>query len=77
MAERNAVLKADLLEAELEYFKTPKFEEMDDEMVIQRSNEIAAIKSLYEKEINNRVQKLLVKKETPCSCYVLPECKVC
>jgi hypothetical protein len=77
VAERNAVLQAGLLEAELEYFKAPKFVEMDDEVVIQRSNEIAAVKSLYEKENNSRVQKLLVKKEKPYSCYVLPECKVC
>lgn len=75
VAERNAVLNAGLLEAELEYFKAPKFVEMDDEVVIQRSNEIAAVKSLYEKEINSRVQKLLVKKEKPYSCYVLPECR--
>lgn len=77
VAERNAVLRAGLLEAELEYYKGPKFVEMDDEVVIQRSNEIAAVKSLYEKEINSRVQKLLVKKEKSCGCYVLPECKVC
>ena len=77
VAERNAVLNAGLLEAELEYFKAPKFVEMDDEVLIQRNNEIAAVKSLYEKEINSRVQKLLVKKEKSCGCYVLPECKVC
>lgn len=77
VAERNAVLQAGILEAELEYFKAPKFVEMHDEVVIQRSNEIAAVKSLYEKEINSRVQKLMVKKEKSCSCYVLPECKVC
>lgn len=77
VAERNAVVRAGILEAELEYFKAPKFVEMHDEVVIQRNNEMAAVKSLYEKEINSRVQKLLVKKEKSCGCYVLPECKVC
>ena len=76
VAERNAVLKAYLLEAELEYFKTPKFVEMDIEVLIKRSDEIAAVKVMYEAEISSRVKKLLVKKEKSC-CYVLPECKVC
>jgi len=38
VAERNAVLKAGLLESELEYYKTPQFVEMDTEVLIQRSN---------------------------------------
>ena len=76
VAERNAVLKAYLLEAKLEYFKTPKFVEMDIEVLIKRSDEIAAVKVMYEAEISSRVKKLLVKKEKSC-CYILPECKVC
>ena len=76
VAERNAVLKADMLEAELEYYKTPKFVEMDMDALIQRSEEIAAVKVMYEAEISSRVKKL-VKDSKPSVRYVLPECKVC
>ena len=77
MAERNAVLKADLLESELEYYKTPKFVEMDIEVLIKRSNEIAAVKCLYDAEIKSRVEKLLQKEPQSCGGYLLPGCKVC
>ena len=61
VAERNAVLKADRLEAELEYYKTPKFVEMDMEVLMHRSEEIAAIKVMYDMEISSRVKKLMVE----------------
>ena len=75
MAERNAVLRAGLLQAELEYFKAPKFVEMDDEVVIQRSNEIAAVKSLYEKEINSRVQSCWSRRKSPAAATSRPSAR--
>jgi len=77
VAERNAVLKADLLESELEYYKTPKFVEMDTKVLIQKSNEIEAVKCLYDAEIKSRVEKLLKKEPQSSGGYVLPGCKVC
>lgn len=77
VAERNAVLKADLLESELEYYKTPKFVEMDTAVLIQRSNEISAVKNMYEAEINGRIEKLVKQEPHSSGGYVLPGCKVC
>jgi hypothetical protein len=76
VAERNAVLKAGLLESELEYFKSPKFLEMDDQVLVKRSNEIEAVKSLYDGEIKCRLERLM-QKEKPAGRYALPECQVC
>ena len=62
--------------AMVKHFKTPKFVEMDTELLIRRSDELAAVKVMYEAEISRRAKQLLVKKEKSC-CYILPECKVC
>ena len=77
VAERNAVLKANLLESELEYYKAPKFIEMDTEKLVQMNDEIADVKALYEEEITARVEKLLMKDAKKSVRYTLPECNVC
>jgi hypothetical protein len=69
VAERNAVLKANLLESEMEYYKAPKFIEMDTEKLIQMNTEIADLKALYEEEISARVEKLLMH----CPPYQIPK----
>ena len=75
VAERNAVLKANLLESELEYYKAPKFIEMDTEKLVQMNAEIADVKALYEEEITARVEKLLMKETKKSARYTLPECR--
>jgi hypothetical protein len=77
VAERNAVLKANLLESELEYYKAPKFIEMDTEKLVQMNAEVADLKALYEEELTARVEKLLMKDTKKSVRYTLPECNVC
>jgi len=77
VAERNIVLKANLLESELEYYKAPKFIEMDTEKLIEKNIEITDLKAMYEEEITARVEKLLVKDSKKNTRYTLPECNMC
>lgn len=77
VAERNAVLKANLLESQTEYYTAPKFIEMDTEKLIQMNTEIADLKALYEEELTARVEKLLTKDSKKRARYILPECNVC